>query len=314
MLRHRACRSMQTFKGAAPVVGWVDKSHDRPPEWCSLGARPSVSIFQARNGGYQSLAVLFSIISAAANCLAQRPDSSSQCGTSTFAVSPDLAMTYATTKEQVISGSANALVNKADKPGCGQPNRFQVLTASKYDLKQKDGAAATITRHNVGTIRDLVPVTGTRYGVSLSASLLADNSLGLYLQQSYSLAIAATLTRGDFSSEASLGAALIGQHFSAAVPSTRFGAPTVSLTFDYTTPVDTSRKGSRPTELTFSTWDALSRTRVSNSQAALAIPTMLAPLSVLVKTSLDYISNPPPKLKNHYITLDIGPKITIGSL
>lgn len=257
----------------------------------------------------------------------------STCWRGSVSLSPDLSISTATTSDQAISGSGSVVISRKSNKSCGAAaNQFAILSTNKYDAKQKEGSAANITRHHVGEIRDEVTLPNGVSGVGTSLQLFSDNSMGLYLQQTYSLSGTQALPFTEIPISIVYGGSLVSRHFSSA-PSTVFAAPGIGGNVDYrfsfgwTKPktADTSSASAVPTppekappapaELTLQTWNVIGPTpqrRQSFSNAALTVPTLFPGLSLTVKAAFDYVGTPLKGFKNHYFSLDFGPKLTLS--
>jgi hypothetical protein len=258
----------------------------------------------------------------------------STCWPGSVTISPDVAISDAATRAQTISGSSSILVWHKATATCGAiSNQFDILATNKYDSKQKDGGVANITRHNVGLLREMVTLPNGVSGVGASLQLLSDNSMGLYLQQTYSVVYTQALAWSEVPIEITGGASLVSRHYtaSAALPPIVFAAPAIGGTFNYTVALGwtkpkatdngttagagTGAATASQAEFTFSTWNVLgpdSQRRQSSSSAALGIPTIVSGLSLTVKAAFDYVGNPPLGLKNRYFSIDVGPKLSLS--
>lgn len=235
------------------------------------------------------------------------------------ALTPTISLIDATTKVQTYSGDMHILANHYPKTGCGPDhNRFDVLLNAKYDQKQKLSAAPNITRHYTGRAQELVMLPNAPYHASLTAQLLSDNSLALYLQQSYSLSVGRTFGGDAFLSEINVGGAFAAQHFTTQDTSTRFVAPSVSAQFNWTIPTGQAHGKPRQTpelQLTISgVLGVSSDPRILTGNASFSIPTFFPPLSLTVKAWGDYISNPPSGFLNHWYAVEFGPQFKLGLL
>ena len=234
-----------------------------------------------------------------------------------FSLTPTLSLTDATTKIQTYGGDAHLLVGHYPPTKCGPAHsRFDVLLNGKYDQKRRLDAAPSITRHYTGRVQELVMLPRPPYHTSVTAQFLSDNSLALYLQQTYTLAVGRTFGTDALIAEVNLGGAFAAQHFTTKNPTTDFAAPAASALLDWTIPVLSSDGKSRPSPevqvMAAGVFGLGDNPRILTGNAAISIPTFFPPLSFTIKSWMDYISNPPTGFLNHWFTLEFGPQFKLG--
>jgi hypothetical protein len=183
--------------------------------------------------------------------------------------------------------------------------------AGTYDSKKKKGGSAVITRSYTGWLQHLVYVQSDRLFISGNARFLHNNSLGVYLQQWYSL-LGGYVTRSNGRvAELNAGPAFVGQHFIGSQGSTGFAAAelheSVSLPFRLFTPDTRISEGVRV---------ALPLVR-TDPWTGVANAELVIPLSANVSlnlTGLDYyVSNPPSGSEKNYLNFSLGLTIPFGN-
>lgn len=223
-----------------------------------------------------------------------------------------------------LSGAATRATSDADKlaaeailvfnhnPGEDGPRhqRSRLTVGASYDGKKKGSAAAIITRSYTGHAQHLVHLPGNRFFVSGNARYLHNNSLGIYLQQSYSALIGTRRDIGDLTIELDAGPSFVGQNFLGSKASTGFTA--AALEELVSVQLNFIRPGTNLTEtirlaLPLQSDDPW----VGAGELTLFIP--VSSQVTLTATAFDYyISNPPTDFEKNYFTTSFGVSISIS--
>ena len=236
---------------------------------------------------------------------------STQTGLKT-SIELNAALTSATVDAQAY-GADLVMVNHRHPEACGwRRQRTQIRATPSYDSKKKENAAPIITRSYIASFQHLLYVPGNRFFVSGNARYLHNNSLGVYLQQAYTLVLGREVDVPFASMEFDIGPAFVGQNFMQSEPSTGFVALSVSELIDI--PLDFIATGVALTEnvrvtLPFGREDPW----LVTAFGALVLP--VSPrLKVNVTVSDDYLSNVPSGFENNFLTTKVGVVITLGRL
>ena len=204
-------------------------------------------------------------------------------------------------------------VNNINPQACGpQRQRTLVRLSPLYDSKQKDGASPVITRAYTGLLQHLVYLPGNRWFMSGSARYLSNNTLALYLQQTYAVSIGTRRQFGPVVAELNVGPGYVGQNFSSDNPSTIYPAAVIRQQFSLALPFIAD--GAELTE----TASYVAPLRGGDPEVVDGVVALVLPinqrLSVTFSGTGDYVSNTPEEFKNSYFTTVVGMAIKLGQL
>ena len=220
------------------------------------------------------------------------------------------AITSATVDAQTY-GADLFLQNHAHPEACGwRRQRTLIRIAPTYDSKRKEGGAPVITRSYIVSVQQLAYLPGNRFYLSANARYLHNNSLGVYLQQVYTLLMGTEADWAFFSVELNAGPAFVGQHFLQGEPSTGFVAPAISerVSIPLGFISDTA-------ELSQSV-SVILPVRSQDPWLVTGLVQLHLPLSkrlsINVRADEDYLSNAPTGFEKNYFTTSVGISIKLG--
>jgi hypothetical protein len=220
------------------------------------------------------------------------------------------AITSSTVDAQTY-GADISLLNHAHPEACGwRRQRTLIRVAPSYDSKRKEGGAPVITRSYIGSLQQLAYLPGNRFYLSANARYLHNNSLGVYLQQVYTLLMGTEVDWAFLSAEFNAGPAFVGQHFLQGEPSTGFAAASVSERVSI--PLGfIAAKANLSENVTVILPLASEDPWLLTGIGTLTLP-LSERLSINVTASEDYLSNAPRGFKKNYFTTKVGISIKLG--
>jgi len=220
-------------------------------------------------------------------------------------VNVSAAILGSTQRQQTYSGQITALANwhadATDSSACGWPyQRTLVDLPISYDEKRSGKMAPNVTRNYGATLQHTVFLLSNGvfgYGV---ADLYHNNSLGVYMRQSYGGGFGFTHGRLEFDGDLRF----VGEHFYAPAASVSFLG--IGLKGKYDIPLAFVRRGT-VLSLTEQFVPALSQSHTwfSNGGAFLAVP-INSKFAMTVTAQDNYLPNAPVAFRRNYFKTGIG--------
>lgn len=229
-------------------------------------------------------------------------DSSARNGL-TLSANLGAAVTNATTSSSTYTAQLNAIRTYHALACSWRHQRTLAIGSMKFDEKKKDGSAYVITRAYSGELQHTFYFPSNRYLASVQADFLSNNSLGLFLQQTYGLRLARQQIWDRVRLEFGVGPALAAQHFTTGDRSRTFGAASAAIEFAYQLGADNRSGGPVTFSLSHHTLipAASGDPTYADAMANLDIP--LTPLiGISLNSFVDYLSDTPTGFKKNYLT------------
>jgi hypothetical protein len=211
----------------------------------------------------------------------------------------------ATQHQQTYNGEAKFVENWASR-ACGWPHQRTLIQATpSYDSKKTNKPPANITRAYEFDFQHLAFLNNNRVWAAFNLALYHNNSLGIYLQQSYGLGMGVLLGPGSRPVELGADLRFVGEHFYSPGRSVGFlGARFLEL---YTVPLDFIRPGTRLVEsLRYIPALTESKAWMLRGRVDLLIPISARWAFSATPVYDDYLRNAPYTFRRNYFKTQIG--------